>query len=163
VFEYTGGDIDTEAASVPPSDASKITGIRAILWIDVNPGKSPAAVSIASGDFLRNQNQKPTASFTLIASPSGSRRYIMNASSSNDPEGRTLDYYWYKGTGDTVNLPSCQNTSTQTGDGFTCIGRGLTLAYTFPTTDHGVQNVTLKVVDPGGLSAVSQAETGALP
>ena len=157
VFDYSGDGIG--AVGAPIADTSKITGIRANLWIDVNPGKPPSAVSIASGDFLRNQNQKPTASFTLQGSPHGSRRFIMNASQSTDPESRTLDYYWYKGTGNTADLPSCQDDATQSGGGFTCLGRGLTLSYTFPATDQGTPTITLKVVDPGSLSAVSQQQT----
>lgn len=156
VFYYTGlgGDGDT----------AKITGIRAELFLDVNPGRPPAETSIASGDFLRNQNQKPLLpDFSLVRSPPGSRNFILNGSEASDPEGRTLDYYWYKGTGDTASLPSCQDDLTQSGGGFTCIGRGLTLSYVFPSTDHGAQNVTLKIVDPGGLSAVLTKQTPALP
>ena len=135
--------------------------------MDVNPGKPPAEASIASGDFLRNQNQQPVipaSGFTLVQSPVGSRNFIMNASDASDPEGRTLDYFWYTGTGSTANLPSCQDDTTQTGGGFTCIGRGITLQYTFPSTAKGTaQTITLKVVDPGGLYATAQKTTPTLP
>ena len=156
VFYYTGltGDGDT----------SKITGIRATLFLDVNPGKPPAEVSIASGDFLRNQNQVPVIpDFSLVQSPVGSHHFIMNASDASDPEGRTLDYFWYTGTGDVASLPSCADDTSQTGGGFSCIGRGLTFDYTFNPTVHGAQNVVLKVVDPGGLSATLTKQTPSLP
>ena len=51
-----------------------------------------------------------------------------------------------------------------TGGGFTCIGRGITLQYTFPSTAKGTaQTITLKVVDPGGLYATAQKTTPTLP
>ena len=146
------------------NDTTRVTSVRAALWLDVNPGKKPKESSIASGDFLRNQNQKPTVpDFSLVQSPAGSRNLLLNASDATDPEGRTLDYFWYRGTGSTTNLPDCLTDATQTAGGFTCIGRGLTYAYTFPTTFHGVQTITLKVVDPGNLSAVLQKTTTAFP
>jgi type II secretory pathway pseudopilin PulG len=146
-------------------DTAKVTGVRAQLYVDMNPGKPPAEVSIASGDFLRNQNQKPTVlAFSLVQSPAGSRNFIMNGSEALDPEGRTLDYYWYTGTGNTAGLPGCQDASTQTGGGFTCIGHGITLQYTFPASARGsAQTITLKVIDPGGLYAVAQKTTPVLP
>jgi hypothetical protein len=87
----------------------------------------------------------------------------MNASDASDPEGRTLDYLWYTGTGNVANLPSCADDSSQTGGGFSCIGRGLTFDYTFNPTVHGAQNVVLKVIDPGGLSATLTKQTPSLP
>lgn len=145
------------------SDTAKITGIRAELFLDVNSAaKAPAETNIASGDFLRNQNQPPLLpDFEMTQSPAGSRHFILNGSEASDPEGRTLEYIWYKGTGNTADLPACTDNTNQTGGGFTCIGRGLTLSYTFGTP--GVKTVTLKVVDPGGLSAVLSKNTPALP
>ena len=136
VFTYTGLGEDT--------DTAKITGIRARLFLDVNPGSDPAEVSLASGDFLRNQNQNPSiADFSMVQSPPGSHNFILNGSDATDPEGRTLDYLWYRGNADTGTL----------------IGRGITLSYTFFPSDRGVQDVTLKVVDPGGLSATLTKQT----
>jgi prepilin-type N-terminal cleavage/methylation domain-containing protein len=144
VFYYTGLGSD--------GDTSKITGIRADLYLDVNPGKPPAEANIQTGDFLRNQNQKPSIP-DFGANHAGTRSYVFNGSDAVDPEGRTLEYYWYKGSGSMANLPSCQDGSTQTGGGFTCLGRGITVNHTFPATDSSPQSVTLKVVDAGGLSA----------
>lgn len=156
VFYYTGLGTD--------GDTAKITGIRAELFLDINPAKAPAETSIATGDFLRNQNQKPVIpDFSLVQSPAGSKHFILNGSEATDPEGRTLEYRWYTGTGSTADLPSCADSSTQTGGGFTCIGRGLTMDYTYPTATKGIQNITLKVIDPGGLSAVLTKTTPALP
>ena len=158
IFFYTGLG--------PDGDTAKITGIRAELFLDVNSAtKSPAETSITSGDFLRNQNQPPDLlDFGMVQSPLGSRNFILNGSNASDPEGRTLDYLWYKGSGSTANLPSCDDDDTQSGGGFTCIGRGLTLNYVFPPSASGtIQTITLKVTDPGGLFAVKQQQTPVLP
>ncbi len=145
VFYYTGLGTD--------GDTAKITFTRAQLFLDTNPAKAPAEISIATGDYLRNQNQSPAIpDFSVVRSPLGSRRFILNGSEAYDPEGRTLDYFWYKGTGNTASLPTCADASTQTGGGFTCIGRGLAPEYIFPASDPSPQPITLKVVDPGGLS-----------
>jgi hypothetical protein len=147
VFYYTGlgGDGDT----------AKITVIRSELFLDTDPAKVPAEISIATGTYLRNQNQVPVVpDISVVRSPLGSLRFILNGSAAYDPEGRTLDYFWYKGTGSgAASLPTCADSASQTGGGYTCIGRGLTTEYTFPVTDSSPQPITLKVVDPGGLSA----------
>ncbi len=147
VFYYTGLGAD--------GDTSKITVIRSELFLDTNPAKAPAEISIATGAYLRNQNQNPAVpDISVVNSPLGSRRFILNGSAAYDPEGRTLDYFWYKGSGSgPASLPTCADSATQTGGGYTCIGRGLTTEYTFPATDSSPQPITLKVVDPGGLSA----------
>jgi prepilin-type N-terminal cleavage/methylation domain-containing protein len=147
VFYYSGLLAD--------GDTAKITVIRSELFLDTDPAKAPAEISIATGAYLRNQNQKPVVTdISLVNSPLGSRRFILNGSAAYDPEGRTLDYFWYKGSGtDPASLPTCADSATQTGGGYTCIARGLTNEYTFPATDLSPQPITLKVVDPGGLSA----------
>jgi prepilin-type N-terminal cleavage/methylation domain-containing protein len=147
VFYYTGLGAD--------GDTAKITAIRAQLFLDMNPASPPAEISIATGEFLRNQNQKPVIpSVSVVRSPQDPRVFILNGAAAYDPEGRTLDYFWYKGSGSgPAQLPSCLDSASQTGGGYTCIGRGLTTQYVFPATDASPQPITLKVVDPGGLSA----------
>ena len=156
VFTYVG---------LVGTDTSKVTSVRGDLYVDVNPGKSPKETAVSTGDFLRNQNQKPLLpDFSLIQSPPGSRTFLLNGSDAVDPEGRTLDYFWYRGTGSTEDLPSCLTDATQTGGGFTCIGRGLTYQYSFPASLAGSsETVTLKVVDPGDLTAILQKNTPVLP
>jgi prepilin-type N-terminal cleavage/methylation domain-containing protein len=146
VFYFNGLEAD--------GDTSKVTGIRPELFIDMNPAKAPAEISIATGDFLRNQNQKPVIpDISVVRSPLGSQRIILNGSEAFDPEGRTLEYLWYKGSGSPANLPTCADSATQSGGGYTCIGKGLTTEYVFPAAETGAKTITLKVVDPGGLSA----------
>jgi type II secretory pathway pseudopilin PulG len=149
VFYYTGLGAD--------GDTSKITAIRAELFVDADTTRDPTEVSLASGVFLRNQNQRPVASFSIT--PTVSRTYIFNGADSSDAEGRTLDYFWYRGSGDPANVPDCLANPDATGGGWTCIGRGLTLTYKFPT-GLSSQNVVLKVVDPGDLTAT---ESKAVP
>lgn len=145
VFYYPGLGAD--------GDTAKITLIRSELFLDTNPAKDPAEISIATGAFLRNQNQNPVLADISVV-PAGSRRFILNGSEAYDPEGRTLDYFWYKGNGSTpASLPTCADAATQTGGGYTCIGRGLSIEYIFPAADPSPQKITLRVVDPGGLSA----------
>jgi len=146
VFYYTGLGAD--------GDTAKITVIRAELFLDTDPTKAPGEVSISSGLFLRNQNQAPVIpDISVVRSPLTSQRVILNGSAASDPEGRTLEYFWYKGNGSNpANLPTCADAGTQTGGGYTCIGRGLSVEYIFPSTEPFPQTITLKVVDPGGLS-----------
>jgi prepilin-type N-terminal cleavage/methylation domain-containing protein len=152
VFYYTGlgGDGDT----------AKITQIRSQVFVDVNGTKAPGEVSVTSGVYLRNQNQNPAASFEVkkVIAP---RTFIFNASQSSDPEGRTLDFRWYTGDGaDLAKLPACDkspdDSASLSGSGFAFLNSGLTLTHTFPSTVTGTVTVTLKVCDPGGLSATDQ-------
>jgi len=144
LFGYTGYD---------GSDTSTITAVRANLVVDVTPGTRPKEVALSSGVYLRNQNQRPTATFTATQNPAGSRTYVLNGSQSSDFEGRTLEFVWYRGTGDVNNLPDCKTDATQSGAGFTCLGLGINLTATLPS---GSQTVTLKVTDPGDLRATAQ-------
>ncbi|MDQ3642987.1 MAG: prepilin-type N-terminal cleavage/methylation domain-containing protein [Actinomycetota bacterium] len=145
VFYYPGLGAD--------GDTAKITLIRAELFLDTNPAKSPAEISIATGAFLRNQNQTPVIPDISVVL-AGPRRFILNGSEAYDLEGRTLDYFWYKGSGSNpASLPTCASAATQTGGGYTCIGRGLSIEHILTSTDPSPPTITLKVVDPGGLSA----------
>jgi prepilin-type N-terminal cleavage/methylation domain-containing protein len=123
---------------------TSVKRIRTNLWIDVNAAnKDPREASLSSAVYLRNQNQKPTVSFT--GTPSSQHQVILNGSASNDPEGRTLLYRWYLGT----SYPGCP--AGDGGAGYTLMGTGITLTYAFP--DGSDQRVTLEVTDPGGLCA----------
>jgi hypothetical protein len=137
LFEY-----NWSAAAAAAYNTSAITRIRTDGWVDVNPGRRPAETRLSSGVYLRNQNQAPTASFTFQSAGTGSNTYVFNASSSVDPEGRRLDYFWYRGTG-TVSA-DCQT-------GPNPMGTGIVLSYKFaagqlPTT------VQLCVLDPSDLT-----------
>lgn len=137
-----------------PADFPRILNATANVYVDVNPGKKPAERRITSGVYLRNQNEAPHAQFTVGYGPQLSRTVVLNASASDDPEGRTLKYYWYKGTGTQPTAPgdSCPAVSGTA----TYLGEGVTFTYKFPDSDgpSGTPNQTIQLVvkDPGCLS-----------
>jgi prepilin-type N-terminal cleavage/methylation domain-containing protein len=123
-FTYTGGGA-----------LADITGVRTSLFVDVNPGKSPAETHLASGVFLRNQNRFPHAEFSASPKPGA---IVLNGSASQDPEGDDLKYDWY------VNGAK--------------VGSGVTFIYTVPGTGTRTVSVQLKVYDPAGLEGVSATQ-----
>jgi hypothetical protein len=76
---------------------------------------------------------------------------VLNASASDDPEGRTLKYYWYKGTGTPPTAPGDPCLPATTGTA-TFLGEGVTFTYKFPDSDGASQTIQLVVKDPGCLS-----------
>jgi type II secretory pathway pseudopilin PulG len=138
--------------NAPTATPSKITEVHVALFVDVDPTRPPAETRISSGVFLRNQNQAPAAQFSIT--PAGQGRFLMNAANSSDPEGRTLAYYWYRGTS-----PSYTNALTSgnclSADG--CINSGIINDYTLqPSNTTSDQLFTLLVRDPGGLTSTAQ-------
>jgi prepilin-type N-terminal cleavage/methylation domain-containing protein len=86
IFKYTPG----------PAPLSAISAIRADVVVDVNPDKSPTAVSLGTGVFLRNQNRKPVASCTTPIYTGNGQQVALNGSGSEDPEGFNLkEYHWF--------------------------------------------------------------------
>lgn len=106
---------------------------------------------MSSAVYLRNQNEPPTAT---IAPPStvAPRTVLFNGAASDDPEGRTLIYQWFKGNG-TLPAPTCASPPGPADQG--TIGEGVTLSYRFPPEDTGTQHIRLRVIDAGCLTAVA--------
>jgi type II secretory pathway pseudopilin PulG len=71
-----------------------VTEVTTTLYVDVNPGRSPGESTLQSSVYLRNQNRKPTAVFSLALANAGTA-IIMNASESTDPEEKPLTFTWY--------------------------------------------------------------------
>lgn len=120
-------------------DSTVLTDITSI---DVQPiidtkSTGPAATRLQTGVFLRNQNRRPTASFTATKTQQG---IVLNGSASYDPEGETLQYVWYDGT--------------------TKIGEGVT--YTYKVVAGTSHTIRLAVFDPAQLEgdAPSQVVVG---
>lgn len=160
------------AAGLPCTTSSavytRIISARAELHVDVNgPDQSPLASRLASAVYLRNQNEPPTA--VLVAGPSGQPRTVkLNASASDDPEGRTLRYQWFKGTAE-LPAPDCAGgpsnatllAQAQADPALNpqLLGEGVTLTYPFPPGDTAVQTIRLRVIDPGCLRAEAPPRT----
>ena len=142
------------AAATCPTDLTSITSVSMEVLLDENPVRRPAEVRVSTGVFLRNQNEKPTASF--VARPSSlARTLLLNASDSVDPEGRTLRYYWFRSDN---YVPFACGTTPQDG---TVLGMGVTLNYRFPDADGPagtVKGITLVVCDPGDLQSTHSAD-----
>jgi len=80
---------------------------------------------------------------------------ILNASSSTDPEGRTLAYDWFLGNG-AISLTPEEACSTEikhkaNGTSLIYLGQGVTYRYTAPAGVASPMNIQLVVRDPGCL------------
>lgn len=136
----------------------RIKSARLDLYLDVNStGTLPNAVRMSTAVHLRNQNEPPTAA---VAPPStaGARTVLLNGSASTDPEGRTMEFQWFKGSA-TLPAPVCAGGPAAQG----AIGQGVTLTHTFPATDASPQQIRLRVIDPGCLYAVATLTSVTIP
>jgi type II secretory pathway pseudopilin PulG len=154
VTNRNGADRPLFQFNADPATPSKITGVHAAVFIDVDPAQAPSETRISTGVFLRNQNQAPDAAFTILPGGATSRHIVMNAANSTDPEGRTLAYFWFLGASpsftNVVNSGACN-----AADG--CIAAGILNDYTVPTGVTASQTFTLLVKDPGGLTATQSS------
>jgi type II secretory pathway pseudopilin PulG len=142
VFTYTWDGVDL----------TTITEVHTSLWVDVNPGASPAETSLATTVFLRNQNREPIATFS--AAPTADGKILLNGSESTDPEERSLRYYWYD-PGVTTDVCGAD-----APDG-PCVGEGIVYEYTPPA--FGDRQIYLKVLDPADLEGLADTETVCVP
>jgi prepilin-type N-terminal cleavage/methylation domain-containing protein len=141
IFRYTPGP-------VPRDD---ISAIRAELTVDVNPGKSPTAVSLGTGVFLRNQNRKPVASCTTPIYAGTGTQIALNGSGSEDPEGFNLkEYRWFVDGRELLDPPVAPDAT-----GVVAIWSGGGTGTSHP--------VVLEVVDQGGLSARTNCGLAVIP
>ena len=141
------------AASGCPASAveyPKITSIALDLFTDIDPARRPREQRLSSAVYLRNQNELPTSSFTVRQV--SSRRVLLNASASADPEGRTLQFFWFK-NGPPVDAELSNCTARPTTNK---VSEGVTYVHDFPISDGIANGVTAKpfwlvVRDPGCL------------
>jgi type II secretory pathway pseudopilin PulG len=158
LFEYacTSGTACTSS----PSTYDQIINITARTIVDTTPGRKPDELRVTSSVYLRNQNQAPVASFQSTPA-SASRTVVLNASGSSDFEGRTMNYYWFKGQMPaTASINCAQPTVVDNGPlvprtlwgGSEYLGEGITVTHTFPLTDGlagTTRTIGLVVCDPG--------------
>lgn len=112
-----------------------ITEVHARVYVDADPAQRPAEIAHETTAFLRNQNRGPTASFTVATSGS---QIMLNGSTSEDPEGKALEYFWYDN-----GLPDP-------------VGEGI--VFTYAPSQAGSHSVKLKVRDPAGLEHEAPAQ-----
>lgn len=131
-----------------------ITEVSATLFVDVNEStRPPAETSLHSSVFLRNQNRSPVANFT--ADVNGTT-VILNGSESQDPEGRSLEFYWYD-PGFSENKCGALPVGVPTSG---CIGQGIVYNYAAPA---GTRSVYLLVRDPGTLTDDAPRQSFCVP
>jgi type II secretory pathway pseudopilin PulG len=169
LFNYYNAADQKLSATTPIVDSATTATIIRVgsqVFLKINPTKPPAESSLASAAFMRNQNQRPTASFTV--STSGSI-FTFDAGPSFDPEGRTLHYDWYQAPTGTVvptsaaSLPDCTAAipvfpaTPQPGSDWSCLSTSVVFGHSFPP---GGKDVFLRVTDPGGLQAMTNLPAG---
>jgi type II secretory pathway pseudopilin PulG len=135
------------------ADLTTITEVHTNLWVDINPGRSPIETSLSTSVFLRNQNRVPVARFS--AAPTASGKILLNGSESQDPEERSLRYFWYSEGGGSGGA-ACAGAPSGP-----CIGSGMVFEYTPPA--FGNRTVYLKVLDPADLVAEAAPKTVCVP
>ena len=144
LFEYECGP--SQPASCPASAAeySRITNVGIQVFVDDVVGDSLREMRVSTAVYLRNQNEPPTAAATQ--SRKATQQVILNGAASSDPEGRTLEFFWFKGTAPTAaDFADC----TATPDA--AAGTGVTYTHTFTEAVGATVNFWLVVRDPGCL------------
>jgi hypothetical protein len=126
------------------TDLNAITEIRASLFADATPGRSPGEVELETSVFLRNQNRAPIARFTAAAS---GLSILLNGSQSSDPEQKPLEYYWYD---EAVNSSDCETLPAEVRQPRCPVGEGIVFSYS--PSALGLKRVYLLVRDPAGLT-----------
>jgi type II secretory pathway pseudopilin PulG len=132
------------AQGTDPSMLARVKRLSMEIFVDEDPGKSPAESRLATAIYFRNQNAKPTAALSTPV-PQSPQRILVNASASSDPDADRLFYRWcYFGPGVTPSASWCAN-------GTPIPQQTVNLDYTAP--DPAGSNVTIgvRVEDPGGL------------
>jgi type II secretory pathway component PulJ len=94
VFHYQGSPVPgtySELTSVDPADFPTAIALRSTLYIDPDVDHKPAATTLTTRVFLRNQNRPPLPEFSITVS---ANKLTLNGSGSSDPEGKPLMYKW---------------------------------------------------------------------
>jgi type II secretory pathway pseudopilin PulG len=92
-------------------DPRDVTEVNMVLFVDATPAAPPAETTLQSAVYLRNQNRKPDAVFSVALANSGTA-IIMNASESTDPEEKPLTFQWYLDGAPLANATKVVHTAT---------------------------------------------------
>jgi len=155
LFTYTCTS-GSSACMSSPTTYDQLVNISAQTIVDTTPGRGAPELRVATGVYLRNQNQAPAAAFVWTIVPHGTLWTVgLNASGSTDFEGRTLNYYWFKNTLPAASAIDCANPTVTTSpsgvktlwgsNGY--IGEGITVSY--DGVSGSTSNVGLIACDPG--------------
>ena len=122
------------------------------LWVDADLKDRVSELNVSTGVFLRNQNEGPTASVS-VPQRLQPLRWLLNGSGSSDPEGRTLEYFWFEGSPPTAaEIASTQCTQDFPGTDW----RGVTFIKKFDPSDINQRRTFFLLVrDPGCLTSLS--------
>ena len=148
IFDYECAPGRPVSCPAAPAEYPRITNVGLELYVDALTTDTIKEMRVSTAVFLRNQNEPPVASATWNrVSPS---TVILNASGSTDPEGRTLQYYWFKGTAPTsASFPDCNAAPTAS------LGEGITLTQKLTEPVGSNVNYWLVVRDPGCLTSTT--------
>jgi hypothetical protein len=114
-------------------------------------------MQVSTSVFLRNQNEAPTASVTGPTTV-GPHKISLNGTGSSDPEGRTLDFYWFMDTAPPASeLANCNQSPPSN------IWEGPLLIKDFGAGATGSHNFWLVVRDPGCLTSTYGPISVAVP
>lgn len=123
--------------------------IHVDLLVDTDVTRLPGATRLSTGVFLRNQNRRPTASFSWAKTAGG---LVLNGSESEDLDSDPLDFVWCRSPAvclgpDAPGFASDPNR----------IGTGITFTYT-GLAPGSVHPLHLQVFDPAGLTDTSDTQ-----
>jgi prepilin-type N-terminal cleavage/methylation domain-containing protein len=158
IFTYECNVAVVGACPVSTADYSKIENVGMSLWVDADTTDKASELDVSTAVFLRNQNEAPTAGATARVISLPARKYLLNGSGSSDPEGRTLEYFWFEGAPPSAStIASTPCTAAPTGTKW----QGVTYLRTFDASTPAGSNVDfyLLVRDPGCLTSLSSKLT----
>jgi type II secretory pathway pseudopilin PulG len=160
IFTYECSVNAAPTCPVSVDEYPKITNVGIDLWVDAKSNDRIHELSVATGVFLRNQNEGPTA---LATWAKGAAHYqvLLNGSGSTDPEGRTLEFFWFEDTAPTAaELAATACTANPPGVDW----EGVTYLKRFdPSEAAQTKTFYLLVRDPGCLTSLSSAITVTVP
>jgi prepilin-type N-terminal cleavage/methylation domain-containing protein len=145
LFEYECGPSQPATCPASAVDYSRITNVGIQVFVDDNVGDSLREMRVSTAVYLRNQNEPPTAKAT--SARKATSQVILNGAASADPEGRTLEFFWFKGA-----APAAAEFADCTAKPASAVGTGVTYTHTFTEAIGSTVNFWLVVRDPGCLT-----------